>query len=196
LEDGVNLRLIQSWLGRNSPAVTVPESLRGPVRSHPRDLLPLLFDAAASTLLDVCRNPKFLGAMPALTAVLHTWTRQLLYHPHIHFLASGGGLEAGGAWRAAPVNFLVPVHALSTLFRARLRDELCRHHPERQALRLLQAQLALTHALPLPPTEKPVRVPLPPPACPNCASPMSSDRFPVHTLPTHPTDNARGPPQP
>lgn len=297
----------QVWLARQQrlllPGVTyhlvtftVPESLRGPVRSHPRELLPLLFDAAASTLLDVCRTPKFLGAMPALTAVLHTWTRQLLYHPHIHFLASGGGLETTGAWRAAPANFLVPVHALSTLFRARLRDGLRKRHPDlftsvparawrhswvvhskpvgsgehalgylaryifrvaladsailhhdehqvvfryrhgdtgqvrtmrldpqefirrflqhvlpagfrkvrhyglhhsskRQALRLLQAQLALTHALPLPPTEKPVRQPLPPPACPNCASPMVSERVPVRALTTHPTANARGPPQ-
>ena len=108
---------------------TVPEALRRPIRAHARELLALLFEVSAGTLLEVCRNPKFLGAVPALTAALHTWTRQMLYHPHIHFLASGGGLDPSGAWREARPKFLVPVHALSLVFRARLRDALHDRHP-------------------------------------------------------------------
>jgi len=130
----------QLWLQRQQrlllPGVTyhlltftVPEALRRPIRSHPRVALPILLSAASSALLDLCRDPRFLGAMPGLTAVLHTWTRQLIYHPHVHILATGGGLDSGGAWREAAPNFLVPVRALSVLFRARVRDAL-RLHPE------------------------------------------------------------------
>lgn len=110
---------------------TVPETLRRTISRHPRQLFPILFDAASSALLDLCRDPRHLGALPALTAVLHTWTRQLLYHPHIHFLATGGGLDSRGGWREVPSpNFLVPVRALSILFAARVRDRLRDRHPE------------------------------------------------------------------
>jgi hypothetical protein len=103
---------------------TVPDALRRTIRSHPRELLALLFRTASSTLLDLCANPRWLGATPGVTAVLHTWTRQLEYHPHVHFLVTGGGLAPDGSWRVPESGFLVPVHALSKVFRARFRDAL------------------------------------------------------------------------
>lgn len=104
--------------------VTVPEPLRRPIRSHPRELLPLLFRSSASSLLDLCANPKWFGAVPGVTAVLHTWTRAYEYHPHIHYLVTGGGIAADGSWREPDQQFLVPVWALSNLIRARFRDGL------------------------------------------------------------------------
>jgi len=59
-----------------------------------------------------------------MVGVLHTWTRQLRYHPHVHFIVSGGGLTANGRWRASRPDFLVPVKALSPIFRAKFRDAL------------------------------------------------------------------------
>lgn len=103
---------------------TVPDSLRRTIRSHPRELLALLFRTASTTLLDLCANPRWLGVTPGVTAVLHTWTRQLEYHPHVHFLVTGGGLAPDGSWREPERGFLVPVHALSKVFRARFRDAL------------------------------------------------------------------------
>lgn len=108
---------------------TLPEELRRTVRSHPRELLGLLVQLSASTLLDVCANPRWMGATPGVTAALHTWTRQLEYHPHVHFLVTGGGLDAHGQWRSTPPGFLVPVHALSRIFRARFRDALRKKFP-------------------------------------------------------------------
>jgi len=85
---------------------------------------------SSSTLLDLCDNPKWAGGMPGVTAVLHTWTRQGEYHPHVHFIATGGGLNAEGMWKSSHPKFLVPVLALSPVFRARLRDALKEKHPE------------------------------------------------------------------
>jgi hypothetical protein len=109
---------------------TLPEGLRRVVRSHPRELLEILMQASASTLLDVAANKKWLGAMPGLTALLHTWTRQYEYHPHVHFIGTGGGIAPDGQWIEAHRKFLVPVHALSSVFRARFRDTLRELHPQ------------------------------------------------------------------
>ena len=72
---------------------TVPAGLRRAIRSQPRELLEVLMSLSAGTLLDVCANRKWLGATPGLTAFLHTWTRQYEYHPHVHFIATGGGIN-------------------------------------------------------------------------------------------------------
>ncbi len=109
---------------------TVPAGLRRAIRAHPRELLELLMRLSSDTLLDVCANQKWLGATPGLTALLHTWTRQHEYHPHVHFIGTGGGLTEQGQWVDAHPKFLVPVHALSGVFRARFRDALREQHPD------------------------------------------------------------------
>ena len=113
---------------------TVPEELRGVIRSHPREGLAILFAASSSTLLDLCANPKWFGVQPGATGVLHTWTRAQVYHPHVHYLVTGGGLAPDGSWREADPEFLVPVTALSPVFRARFRDALRKRLPEAFAL--------------------------------------------------------------
>lgn len=58
-----------------------------------------------------------MGGRVGILAVLHTWTRTLTYHPHVHCLVPGGGLGADRRWRPARKGFLVPVRALSRIFR-------------------------------------------------------------------------------
>jgi hypothetical protein len=84
----------------------------------------LLLECAAASLQKLLADPKWLGAQASLLAVLHTWTRAMLYHPHAHFLVSAGGLSRDGQrWlELKNPKFLVPVHALSKIFRAKLRD--------------------------------------------------------------------------
>jgi hypothetical protein len=123
-------RLLLPGVTYHLATFTVPDALRRTVLANPREALPILFEASSSALLDLCRDPRRLGGTPALTAVLHTWTRQMLYHPHVHFIASGGGLAPDGSWREAGPKFLVPVRALSALFAARFRDLLRGRHPD------------------------------------------------------------------
>ena len=129
----------QLWLNRQQALLlpvtyhlctfTVPEALRRPIRSHPREALAILFQTASSSLLDLCANPQWFGAMPGVSGVLHTWTRQLEYHPHIHFLVTGGGVAPDGSWKTPSGSFLIPVRALSAVFRARFRDALRKELP-------------------------------------------------------------------
>jgi Putative transposase/Transposase zinc-binding domain len=105
---------------------TLPAELRPLVREHPIELLDLLFVAAAETVVALARDPKRLGALVGVTAVVHTWGRNLSYHPHLHCIVTGGGLSADGAWVDSPEKYLLPVKALARLFRGKFLDGLAR----------------------------------------------------------------------
>ena len=103
---------------------TLPAELRALARSHQKTIYNLLFRASAAALQQLAQDPRFVGARLGMVGVLHTWTRQLLYHPHVHYIVTGGGLTADGRWRSSRKDFLVPVKALSPIFRAKFRDQL------------------------------------------------------------------------
>lgn len=98
---------------------TLPEPFREVVRRHQKVLLGSLMTAAAEALQTLTADPRYVGGDVAILAVLHTWTRALLYHPHVHCLVPAGGLDHDGTWHPARKTYLVPVSALSILFRAR-----------------------------------------------------------------------------
>lgn len=99
---------------------TLPAQLRPLARSCPRQIFDLLFAAAAHTLLDLGRDPQRLGATLGFTLVLHTWKRDLNFHPHVHGIVSGGGLDIeGDRWVAAAQDFLFPGNVLGALFRGK-----------------------------------------------------------------------------
>jgi hypothetical protein len=106
---------------------TVPEELRRLIRSHLRIGLDLLFAGSAQALQDLAGNPRRLGAQLGMLGVLHTWSRTLIFHPHVHYLIPGGGLSPDGRrWQPARPKFLLHHHALGdrcrTLFQARLQQ--------------------------------------------------------------------------
>ncbi len=105
---------------------TLPSELRALARSHQKLIYGLLLNAAAASIQKLCADPRGLGAQVSLMGVLHTWTRAMLYHPHAHFLVSSGGLSLDGQHWMSPKNpkFLLPVQALSQVFRAKVRDAL------------------------------------------------------------------------
>jgi len=102
---------------------TVPKELHGLIRTHQRVLYAILIRAAASSLMDLARDPRYVGGTIAVLCVLHTWTRAMVYHPHVHCLVPGGGLSnEGRSWLPARKRFLVPVRALSEIFRAKFME--------------------------------------------------------------------------
>lgn len=80
----------------------------------------LLFVSARDTLMTLLADPRFLGATPGIVMALHTWGRTLNHHPHVHALVSGGGLTAGGRWKAVTNGYLLPVRAVRALYRGKL----------------------------------------------------------------------------
>ena len=87
-----------------------------------------MFEASSEAIRTLTADPKHVGATKAgFFGVLHTWGRTLEYHPHVHYVVPGGGLGTDGTrWLPSHAHFLVPVHALSILFRAKFRDALDR----------------------------------------------------------------------
>jgi hypothetical protein len=103
---------------------TLPAQLRSLARSNQRTIYNLLFRAASQALLQLAQDPRFCGGLIGMVGVLHTWTRALLYHPHVHFIVTGGGWSQDRGWLATRKDFLVPVKALSPIFRAKFREQL------------------------------------------------------------------------
>lgn len=101
---------------------TLPRPLGRLARGHQRVVFRVLFRAATQALQRLALDPRYLGARIGVLAILHTWTRSLVYHPHVHCLVPAGGLSPDGErWLDAHPRFLVPVRALSRLFRARFQ---------------------------------------------------------------------------
>lgn len=100
---------------------TVPHCLNPLFLRDPRAAYRLLFEAAAQTVIDVCRTN--LGGTPGLIAVLHTWNQIFEHHPHIHCIVTGGGLSQDGKrWIGSRPNFFLPVRRLSEVFRGKLLE--------------------------------------------------------------------------
>ena len=102
---------------------TLPADLHSVARQNRALVFDVLLRSAAAALLELGRDPKWLGqaAELAVTTVLHTWTRELRFHPHAHCIVSGGGLAIDGSrWVSAPNDFLFPVHVLGALFRGKV----------------------------------------------------------------------------
>jgi len=105
---------------------TVPEPLRPFIRSPQRLAYQALFQASATALKRLATDERFIGtALPGCTGVLHTWGRQLQYHPHIHYIVPGGGLSKDRTtWCPSRAHFFVPVKALSPIYRALFKENM------------------------------------------------------------------------
>jgi|SRR6056297_184105 len=103
---------------------TVPEPFRQFIRSHPRECYRALFEAAKESLVKLAKDPKYVGSDKiGMTAVLHTWGRDLNYHPHVHMIVPGGAIgRSGSDWLSSRSDFFVPVFALSKIYRAKYKE--------------------------------------------------------------------------
>jgi len=108
---------------------TVPEQLRALIRSNPKTFYSLLLGQSAGALRDAARSHKNLQAHIGLLAVLHTWTRDLRYHPHVHCVVPAGGLSNDALrWvRPKVSDYFLPQQLLADRFRHRLKSALSAH---------------------------------------------------------------------
>jgi len=98
---------------------TVPEQLKMIIYQNKEVTYNLLYKATAETIFELSNNKKYLGAKPGFFSVLHTWTQDLRYHPHIHTVLIGGGLTKIKHWRSSGKKFFLPVKVLAKLFRGK-----------------------------------------------------------------------------
>jgi len=104
--------------------VTIPQTLRRVFRSNQKMMYSLLMKTASESLIQLADDPKHLGGRVGILAVLHTWASNLAYHPHVHMLVTGGGVNDDGQWMSCKNKYLVPVKALSKLIRGKFAARL------------------------------------------------------------------------
>jgi Putative transposase len=80
-------------------------------------LLDLLFASASEPIIELGRDPKRLGALCGVTGVVHTWGRNLSFHPHLHCAVTGGGLSPDGTWVDSAEKYRLPVKVPASMFR-------------------------------------------------------------------------------
>jgi hypothetical protein len=94
-------------------------------RSNQKAIYNLLFQSSAAALQKLAKDPRFVGGDIGMMGGLHTWKRDMSYHPHVHYIVPGGGLSADRSqWLSSGMKFFVPVQSLSVIFRAKFRDAL------------------------------------------------------------------------
>lgn len=109
---------------------TLPHTLNSVARSHQKLVYDLLMKTSADALQTLALNPKWVGGKIGTVGVLHTWSRSLAYHLHVHYLVPAGGIDPDtGEWRPSHPKFLVPASALRELFCGKFRDALAAADP-------------------------------------------------------------------
>jgi hypothetical protein len=99
---------------------TIPSELNRLVSMNRKVMYDLLFQSVSETLMELANDQKHLGARIGAIGILHTWGQNLMDHPHIHCIVTGGGLSAdGGRWVPCRKGFFIPVRVMSVLFRGK-----------------------------------------------------------------------------
>ena len=99
---------------------TIPSELNPLVSINRKVMYDLLFRSVSETLVELANDQKHLGARIGAIGILHTWGQNLMDHPHIHCIVTGGGLSSdGGRWVSCRKGFFIPVRVMSALFRGK-----------------------------------------------------------------------------
>jgi len=105
---------------------TIPSELNLLVSMNQKVLYDLLFRSASETLSELANDPKHLGAKIGVIGILHTWGQNLMDHPHVHCVVTGGGID-GKRWVSCRKGFFMPVRVMSALFRGKFLSHLNNH---------------------------------------------------------------------
>ncbi len=103
---------------------TVPEELNPVIYSNQKLLYDALYHASSDTLRELASDSKYLGADIGYICILHTWGSEMNFHPHIHAVVLGGGLDSKNHWKDNGEEFFLPIRVVSRLFRGKYLAEL------------------------------------------------------------------------
>lgn len=103
---------------------TVPEELNPVIYSNQKLLYNALYHASSGTLQELASDNKYLGADIGYICILHTWGSGMNFHPHIHAIVLGGGLDSKNHWKNCGEDFFLPIRVISRLFRGKYLAEL------------------------------------------------------------------------
>ena len=109
---------------------TLPAELRLIVRSNQKALYKILMNSAFEALQKLADDPKHIGGRIGAIAVLHTWSRTMEYHPHVHMMIPAGAVTKDKKWLSIKNDYFIPVQALKKIFRATFMKKARRSLPD------------------------------------------------------------------
>lgn len=98
---------------------TIPSELYLIALQNQEKIYKILFKTSAETLQELVEDEKYLGGEIGFFSILHTWGQNMMYHPHIHSVVTGGGLTETQKWVEKEGDFLIPVKVISRKFRGK-----------------------------------------------------------------------------
>lgn len=98
---------------------TIPSELYGIAIQNQEKIYKIMFKASSETLQELAKDEKYLGGEIGFFSILHTWGQNLMYHPHVHLVVTGGGLSEIGKWVEKEEDFFIPVKVMSRVFRGK-----------------------------------------------------------------------------
>lgn len=98
---------------------TCPSELYPLIYCNQKELYTAFFHVASETLMEMASDPRHLGGIPGFISILHTWSSDLSFHPHLHILITGGGLDKNNHWHQKKKGFFLPGKAMAKLFRGK-----------------------------------------------------------------------------
>ena len=101
---------------------TIPSEMYLIALQNQEKMYKILFKASAETLQELARDEKYLGGEIGFFSILHTWGQNLMYHPHVHLVVTGGGLSKIEKWVEKEEDFFIPVKVMSRKFRGKFLD--------------------------------------------------------------------------
>lgn len=107
---------------------TCPSELNPLLYCNQKELYRLFFHAAAETVLELSEDPVHLGGTPGFISIMHTWGSSLSYHPHIHLLSTGGGLDDSRNWHQKKKGYFLSGEAIADLFKKKFLSGLKELH--------------------------------------------------------------------
>ena len=117
---------------------TIPSEIYTVVLQNQEKMYKILFKASSETMQELARDEKYLGAEIGFFSILHTWGQNLMYHPHIHCVVTGGGLTETEKWKEKEEKFFIPVKVMSRKFRGKflsyMKKEKLKYYGENEYL--------------------------------------------------------------
>ena len=101
---------------------TIPSELYTIAIQNQEKIYKILFRSSSEKLQELERDEKYLGAEIGFFSILHTWGQNLMYHPHVHLVVTGGGLTEVNTWKEKEEDFFIPVQVMSRVFREKFLD--------------------------------------------------------------------------
>lgn len=98
---------------------TIPREIYNIAYQNQEKMYKILFKASSETLQELAKDKKYLEGEVGFFSILHTWEQNLMYHPHIHIVVTGGGLTETNKWKEKEENFFIPVRVMSKVFRGK-----------------------------------------------------------------------------